>query len=365
MDLHLHIGSPKTGTTAVQTFLAANREALRELAVLHPRTFGDKRHLVLPDLVRVKRQTRSTNGAGSEGLVDPESVAEQLQEELAERDYTKVLFSSEFFWTKLARSRQLELLRDFLTRFFDRIYIHAYIRRQDEYIASAWSTAVKGGSTDSLSGTWPRDRLRDIIDYWKILSPWAEVFGRESIICRKFDRRTLKNGDIIEDLLDAAGVAWQSGFHVPSRVNESLDADSLEFLRILNHDLPRAGRPRRFIVACLAEISTGPNIGLPDEDLDRFQATFAESNRSVAKEFFGGEISGSDDPLFLPRAGSRNQVLAHSLTTERAIETAAQLLQRYANKVEYYRGRRRHPDGADYGQTAREEADDVEEAVLQ
>ena len=36
MKILLHIGQPKTGTSAIQTFLSANRKALRIAGVLYP-----------------------------------------------------------------------------------------------------------------------------------------------------------------------------------------------------------------------------------------------------------------------------------------------------------------------------------------
>jgi hypothetical protein len=76
----------------------------------------------------------------------------------------------------------------------------------------------------------------------------------------------------------------------------------------------------------LAETSKGPWIALPEDVLNEFQGKYRESNRKVARRYFGGEISGSDDPLFLRRTVSREQVFDCTLTVEQAVEIAASLL---------------------------------------
>ena len=82
------------------------------------------------------------------------------------------------------------------------------------------------------------------------------------------------------------------------------------------------------------EISKGPRLALSDTEADRFQATFRESNKKVAIQFFGGAIEGSDDPLFIPRSAAMEPAVNHSLNLERAIEIAAALLKNRDAHVE-------------------------------
>lgn len=44
VDLILHVGMGKTGTSSVQFFLRDNRERLREMGVLFPASPGNARH---------------------------------------------------------------------------------------------------------------------------------------------------------------------------------------------------------------------------------------------------------------------------------------------------------------------------------
>ena len=47
LDLVLHIGSGKTGTSSIQRLLSKNRERLAELGTLFPRSPGRRRHVRL------------------------------------------------------------------------------------------------------------------------------------------------------------------------------------------------------------------------------------------------------------------------------------------------------------------------------
>ena len=45
MNLTVHIGATKTGSSSIQAFLAANRAALRQAGILVPASLGGKLHL--------------------------------------------------------------------------------------------------------------------------------------------------------------------------------------------------------------------------------------------------------------------------------------------------------------------------------
>ena len=47
MELYLHIGTEKTGTTTIQSFLAANRDLLKRNRILYPRAPGEQNHRAL------------------------------------------------------------------------------------------------------------------------------------------------------------------------------------------------------------------------------------------------------------------------------------------------------------------------------
>jgi hypothetical protein len=336
MELYLHIGTEKTGTTSVQKFFRANREVLAENGIIYPLAPGKQNHMGLAASAQdIGKRGPLRKSLGIKTEADARTFRAEmlsgLAEELAERPYKLAFMSGEHCSSRLLEDEEVQWLKDALAKFFDKIHIILYIRRQDDYLLSTYSTSVKSGATAALRIP-PERAIEHRYDHWSVLSRWARIFGRERIICRKFERSNLKSGDIVDDVLEVAGIDPGLGFSRPEDVNEALDAETLEFLRLFNKFVPRfEGREvnplRDNIVGLLSKVSDGPLITMDEGELDRFMALFNESNRKVADEYFGGPIAGSDNPLFLPRSDKRARTREAVLTAERAVELCAVLWQ--------------------------------------
>ena len=342
-QLYLHIGTEKTGTTSIQGFLKANRALLREKGILYPTAPGNRNHTGLAVAAIHEKTMRSLRKVT--GVRTPEDVEafrskliENLGAELASSDCHTAIMSGEHCSSNLVQDSEVAWLHDMLSRFFEKITVVVYIRRQDDYLLSTYSTTIKSGRTRPLMiPTGPRVERR--YNHAALLSRWAKVFGREAIICRKFEKTSLLDGNVIRDFLDAVGISQDLPFEWPEVANESLDANTLEFLRLFNNHIPRfvereVNATRGNLVKLLNEISAGPLATLSNEELADFMSQFRESNREVAREYFGGELAGSDDPLFAPRADTRERTLQPVLTVERAVEIAAWLWQQKQAEVE-------------------------------
>lgn len=101
---------------------------------------------------------------------------------------------------------------------------------------------------------------------------------------------------------------------VPSR-NQSLDAESVEFLRLLNlcRVTVRGATvgliDNRPLVKRLTQAASGPVLTLPEHLLDVFMAQWDEPNRLVARRYLG-----EDGPLF------RTRTKVRSATTEQRLD---------------------------------------------
>ncbi len=331
MDLYLHIGTEKTGSTSIQRFLAKNRRRLQDAGILFPLAPGldNQRALtaIAEDNVEDSALQEIFNIRTSEDLdCFREDLREKLKEELGGGGFSRVIMSNEHCSSRLRDDSQVKYLHDYLSEFFDRIYIVVYIRRQDDFLVSTYSTMVKTGRTVPIHVPSARGQIRRY-DHWDLLSRWARIFGRENIICRKYDRSQLVAGDIIHDFGAQTGVPTTPEFERPVMTNESLDADALEFLRLFNRHFNRTGY-RSQLVQALAAISNGPLVTLPENELAAFMALFQESNEKVAMEYFGSTVEGSDNPLFPVRSDKRSRSVYEPLTVDRAVQFAALLWQR-------------------------------------
>lgn len=331
MDLTLHIGTEKTGSTSIQRYLAKNRVRLREAGILFPLAPGLDNQKALTAIA----EENSEDSALQEifDIRTPQDLQrfrqdlrQNLKKELREAGCSHVVMSNEHCSSRLRDDSQVEFLRAFLSEFFDQIRILVYIRRQDDFLVSTYSTMVKTGRTNPIHIPSMKGQLRRY-DHWDLLSRWAEIFGRENIICRMYDRSKLVDGDIIHDFGAQTGVPTTPDYERPVMTNESLDAEALEFLRIFNRYYNRTGY-RSQLVQALAAISDGPLVTLPKDELVKFMGLFDESNIKVANEYFGGPIEGSDNPLFPARTDSRVRDVYKPLTIDRAVQIAALLWQK-------------------------------------
>jgi hypothetical protein len=343
VDLYLHIGTEKTGTTSVQRFFRTNRDLLARSGVLYPVAPGNENHsglAVAAQKLSRRGPLRKLKGVQSaeEAREFRSTLMEDLAGEFSIGRYRTVVMSGEHCSSRLLDDAEVQWLKNALTPFFDNIHIVVYIRRQDDYLLSTYSTSIKSGATRELS--FPPERLiQSRYDHWELLSRWARIFGRERIVCRKFERSALKSQDIVDDFLSVVGIDPALELVRPDHVNESLDAESLEFLRLFNKHIPRIANnglnpDRNNVVPLLSRMSQGPLITLADDELARFMALFRQSNRQVAEEYFGGARENSDDPLFEARTDTRPRTPRAVLTVGRAVEICAGLWQEKQAQLE-------------------------------
>jgi len=368
--LYLHIGTEKTGTTSVQRFFRTNRNLLARNGILYPMSPGNENHTGLA----VAAQKLSRRGPlrkikGVQSADDAKeyrtTLADELKAEFAVGHYKTVVMSGEHCSSRLLDDKEVEWLKDFLSPFFESIKIVVYVRRQDDFLLSTYSTAVKSGATRELA--LPAERLLQFrYDHWELLARWTRIFGRENVICRKYEKAALEGGDIVDDILSVTGIDPNLGLERPNDVNESLDAETLEFLRLFNKHVPRMSKDglnpeRDNIVPLLSKMSQGPLITLDEGALAGFMALFKDSNRKVADAYFGGARTGSGDPLFEPRTDSRPRTSHVALSVERVVEICAGLWQEKQAQLDRVaeRAKRREAGLGPAGKKRRHEKDQI------
>lgn len=159
--LILHIGTHKTGSTAIQNWLYWNRDTLAAQGVLYARTDREP----YPHL---KKHT-SLHHALMHASGDFRSEWQQIEEEFEASGCHTMILSEE----GLSGPRFLKLaaLRD-AVRGYD-VTVICFFRRQDYMIESHWNQRCKEGGEKDLIETyarrpWTRTRMRydRILDFW-------------------------------------------------------------------------------------------------------------------------------------------------------------------------------------------------------
>lgn len=227
MKLYLHIGYPKTGTTAIQEFLSLNRGSLRQDGILYPLTGIVKfAHHDLPWVFR--QDKRATPGLNLDG------ISQHLAAEVVDaEDAEFAIISSEGFVFML----QPEEVRNWLGVMFDEIIIMVWLRQPLRWIQSDYNQGVKGWR--QLSCTYDEHICRVLkqrnspMNYYYMLSRWADVFGWENLQVRSFD---MEKYDLARGFMNAVGITDLSRYvEVKSKdSNPRLGLDEVEIMRVVN-----------------------------------------------------------------------------------------------------------------------------------
>jgi hypothetical protein len=320
-DLVLHIGSGKTGTSSIQVLMHRNRDRLAKLGVLYPRTPGNVRHVRLGLFIRSDTELERQVSWRKQDLPSAAAFREEFERDLlAEFNDSRLpqaLMSDEALYGSSHKS--LTRLRSLTDKISASLRVVVYLRRQDDHMVSRYQQVVKIGETRRLAERTRQLDLSSTYDYYARLRAWRRLVEPTSIVVRRFERDSFVDGSLHQDFLDAAGIAARADDWEPVGMrNESLDAETVEFLRILNlylveHEGARAGViSHRKLVARLAQSSTGPTLTLPESVLDEFMDTWEKSNTAVAREFLGD----ARRPLFLAPRKTGNT------TTEQHLDPA-------------------------------------------
>jgi hypothetical protein len=218
---------------------------------------------------------------------------EELGRELEAKrqDHDAVLFTSEHFHSRLSKVDQIASLKDYLDRYFTEYQIICYFREQSKVRTSLYSTGLKVNNAQHIRDFQSSaSRKTHYYNYLGFFRKWEEVFGRNALCPRIFDKRLFADGDIRVDFLrlllpdvDAA----EFDFNTKS-VNESLTQRQAFFFRLVNKHRPQfVGRfadptPVLLKAAMGRTEALKKGAGISDPRQPEFYEEFADSNR----EFF-------------------------------------------------------------------------------
>lgn len=276
--LYLHIGSHKTGTTALQQSLHHNRELLaangasfvssQTAAHLHPYLGPCIPSAYIP---------------GGFMVLDPEELAKRL----ATADQDLVIASSENFSFFLHKA-PIEALERALRPHFDEIRILCYLRRQDRHAISHHQEGARlhrraegelwGHAPSALPLYSPGQDL--YLNYDRKLGLWADVFGLENLDLRVYDRALLKDGDIFADALATIGLTI-GGLQSVGDKNTSLGAAQTK----LGHLMNEFGVRQKMYEVIMARIASGGRLLPVQAEARAFLERYRESNRRLNARF--------------------------------------------------------------------------------
>ncbi len=338
MTTFVHIGTEKTGTTTIQEFLHQNSRLLGARGYHFPRTPGLRNHLKLAAYAQDSARRNDLNQffkLNDKTAIDAfrTRLKADLTKEVQSKNAPHVIFSNEHCSSRLTRPREIEALRDLLLSFSSDIRIIVYLRRQDDFLLSRYSTNIKAGGTEDIRIP-NANTIENLYDYAAILDKWAAVFGKDNIIVRPFETSQMAGRNLIADFSNVLGLTIDDGFKIPEDKNRSLDVYTLEFLKLFNRHIPpfvngRTNKERGDIIELLEAVSHGPRLAVDAHTLSDFMALFTESNAEVARRY----LNRADGRLFIedrPRGAENNN---GSLDVEKVVAICAHLWRQKQKQV--------------------------------
>lgn len=294
--LYLHIGTEKTGSTALQTVSGKNRNALMQHGILFPKTPGERNHIKLT-VCAAADGPNTLNLRKLAGLAQQDAYkqfkaqfADELKAEVESSQCARVYLSNEHLSSRLINARQVGRVADLVRPLADIVKVVVYLRPQPELFLSSYSTAIKAGRTKALEP--PKETQDRRYNYERKLSLWADAFGEQNVVVRIYDRNTLVGGDSVKDFFSIMDYEPGSDIEIPTALNPRLDHFALQFLLEFNKYVPlflqeTVNPDRGNITDALATKSAGPALAVPSSVLRNIAKLYEESNAEIARRFLG------------------------------------------------------------------------------
>jgi hypothetical protein len=340
-QLLLHIGTFKTGTTALQDALAGQSPTLMNNGVLYHGWKDDglnRNHSFLAALL-----------VNESGRAPVARFFADLARECQKLGANKAVVSAEGFYAlefvddtnwkvkpplepeafQRSRKEYIERLRDCIGGGFDTKVV-VYLRRQDYFLNSLHNQLVKDvfgytGTMEEFAKDWGV-----LADYGLMLDLWAEAFGAKALAVKIYE--TQRSPDIVPgffaDMLGLpAPAADTHSAPRSSRGNHALPPDLLEYKRILNRmfgglDFEEKRKLRDALMRLAGGEDRGSKMLMPAAERRALLARYEKSDRRVAERYLG-----STGPLFKepPPQPDASRGALPGLSVEKAVEIGVNL----------------------------------------
>lgn len=335
--IYLHLGTPKTGTTSIQEYLTSHAGNLYKDGYLVPETTRHNQNTNHIYLANYALNNERSVQLRSVCLTDTEEelhafrkrIYRDLREEIEAFPGDYVILSNEHCYRCLNSREETMRLRGLLEGLAERIEIIIYLREQSAMLCSHYSTSLKNNSTKLIRDLESFSRMREL-NYNHYLKVCEDVFGKENIKLRIYDREKLYDRDIISDFCQAVKIPHYD--YNPVNLNVSLNAKQCEFLRIFNSQIGELkGRKGLRVQHNLNQMVNHTQIQSPPVSAlisQAYQQVYEESNRDLVKRYFD-----QDGALFQMKPLKEQALDQRDLLTEGDKKNLAnQLIEKYGSE---------------------------------
>ena len=302
MKAIVHIGTEKTGTSSIQSYLYLNRKKLKKAGFHFIQSGGKWNNWMVPAFCS-KDDAAFKELFREEGIRTPEEKLRFKQEFIREfeKEIQSVpakihtcIISSEHFHSRIRSEAEMENVHNLLSSFFDEIQIICYLREQVDMCTSHYSTHLKSGGTGSFIAFLERCKPSNYyFNYSEMLANWETFFGLKALDISLFSQDQFLNGDLLDDFtakIDASLVGALNKSVVIE--NESLRPFGQALARAINITFPLSSERPEVIdmrARCKKPViyrlsGKGQQPGLESRKL--IYESFIESNERMRQKFF-------------------------------------------------------------------------------
>lgn len=285
MELILHIGQSKTGTSAIQHFLAMNRERLAAKGILYPAAE------VSGNIVNIKNHNAFADSIQGR-LIFPflryEEYINYFKKVSEDKRYSKIILSAEHFFGGEPRIWDCSDESDYFRKYREKVsglkevasgksvHIVTYLRPQVDWFCSAVSQTVRVEPLIKRGQLYKNDSsflklVSPLLRYDVLMGIWKEVFPEAKFTIVPYIRSELINNNIVDDFFHHISIDSTNfdGKEITKEVNTSFSLEFIEVKKVLNLENPDRFRERA-IIKCLLKLSEKSTFGrnyVPDNGI--------------------------------------------------------------------------------------------------
>lgn len=219
--LHLHIGSPKTGTTYIQNIFHANRDELKNQEFLYPGSEVNHHKFFFSTGSEEKDWPRQFNGIDRHRLEQNVNTYFSVLERDFRSGYHEQVISTEYLF--ISDQNYIQNVIEYLEQFFSEIQIYIFVRDPVDYYRSIQQQILKARSYVTSPDQF-RIEFKDIIKAW---SQYCHVHVIEYIT----------QNDSCEVFCEKIGVDFGSLAQNSQRSNQSLSIEQMALLEKIQRNL--------------------------------------------------------------------------------------------------------------------------------
>lgn len=292
MRLLLHIGSSKTGSSALQQTLYRERQRLAEAGVVYPdRAIAAYAQHVLFAAIHPGAWNLHRDVLPEDRDAYFFETAAAMLEDARAAGASTLLLSSEYLWGNFPAALYEKIRTAFAAC---AIEIVAFLRRPDDWLISSYLQAVKSGEARDFE-TWAAHYMGNKNSgfwYARVLENWQAGVNASDVHVLVYEKDVKKN--VYRAFCEAVGLAELAHEIRPPRANPSPDAEGVRLLLEVNRsDLAdEEKRARRAeIMRAHRSYSHRPDF-VSDVERRTILKTAVPSNQRILRQFVPGERRG-------------------------------------------------------------------------